>query len=93
MRGSGLSDYLIAILELLEAEGRSFKKEALKVAYSLGFILVGMGLLLLSFAYFLWAFNAMLLDVYTQSVASFMTAGLGLGISLMVLGLAKWKSK
>jgi len=93
MRGSGLSDYIIAILELFEAEGRTFKKEALKFGYSLGFLFVGIGLFLISIAYFLWASNTVLSEIYGQGVGALLTASLGLGLSIIFLLVARWLNK
>lgn len=93
MRGSGLSDYIIAILELLEAEGRALKKETVKVGYALGFVLAGIGLLLISMGYLLYAFHGVLSDAYDKNLGSLMTAGLGFTISVLFLVMAKWLSR
>jgi len=93
MRGSGLSDYIIAILELFEAEGRALKKETLKVGYSLGFILTGIGVLLISMGYLLWAFNGVLSDAYGKNLGSLITAGIGFVMSFILLLVAKWLSR
>jgi len=93
MRGSGLSDYIIAIVELFEAEGRVLKKQALRFAYSLGFLLTGILILLMSIGYVLWAFNGFLSDVYGQNLASVLTAIMGLSISTVFLGLARWLNR
>jgi len=93
MRGSGLSDYIIAILELFEAEGRALKKETVKVGYSLGFILAAIGILLIAMGYLLSAFNGLLADAYGANIASLITAGIGIGLSLTLLLVARWLIK
>ena len=93
MRGSGLSDYIIAILELFEAEGRALKKETAKVGYALGFVFAGIGLLLISMGYLLYAFYGVLSDTYGQNLGSLMTAGLGFIMSVLFLMMAKWLSR
>jgi len=93
MRGSGLSDYIIAILELFEAEGRALKKETVKLGYSLGLVLAGIGALLISVGYLLYAFHGFLADSYGQNLGSLMTAGIGFIMSVLFLVMAKWLSR
>lgn len=93
MKGSGLSDYIIAVLELFEAEGRTLKQQTLKLAYSFGFILGGIGVLLISIGYLLWALNGALSDMYGHNLASLITAVIGIVISVVFLGLARWLNR
>jgi len=93
MRGSGLSDYIIAILELFEAEGRVLKKETVNIAYAFGFIIAAIGILLISFGYLLSAFSGVLIEQYGQNMGSFITAVIGLTLSVIFLLVAKWLSK
>ena len=93
MRQSGLSDYIIAILELFEAEGRALKKETVRVAYSFGFILGGMGLLLISMGFLLWAIHGMLCEAFSPNMGTLITAGIGFVMSLLLFGMARWLSR
>ena len=93
MKQSGLSDYIIAILELFEAEGRALKKESLRVAYSFGFILAGIGILLISAGFLLWALYSTLSVAYGDNIGALITAGLGMLLSILLFVIASWQSR
>jgi len=93
VKGSGLAEYIISILELFEAEGRVLKRQAVNTAYSLGFIGVGMLLTVVSIAYLLWALNGVLSGIYGHNLGSLITAAVGMSLSFIFLMVGKWLSK
>jgi uncharacterized membrane protein YczE len=92
MRETSISEYVIALLELAEAEGRELKKQTLKVGFSLGLMLVAFGLIFTAFGFLIWGLFIFLTTQMSHQLAAFTLAGIIFLVSFIVLGIAKWKS-
>lgn len=92
MRETSISEYLIALLELVEAEGRELKRQTLKVGFSLGLILLAFGLIFTAFGFLIWGAFIFLNTQMSQQFAAFTLGGIIFLLSFAILGIAKWKS-
>ena len=93
MKQSGLSDYIIAILELFEAEARAFKRESVSLAFSIGFILLGIGVLFIAFGFLLWAIYVALSASFGASIGALLSAGVALLLSVGIFLVVSWQSR
>ena len=90
MKPATLSDYIIALLDLLEAEGRELKKQSVKLGYSLGLISLGFTIVLIALGFFLWAVYGLLIQTMSSEMAALTMSGIALLLSLIIFGVAKW---
>ncbi len=73
MSRTTLSDFIIALLDLLEAEGRALRHAVTRTGWSLAFIVVTAALLLGALALMLWAFYQFLEPRLGAPAASLIT--------------------
>ena len=90
MKPVSLSDYVIALLELLEAEGRELKKHTVKLGYSLGLISLGFTLALIAFGFFLWAIYSLLTHTMSPEMAALTMSGVALIFAFILFGVSRW---
>jgi len=88
-----LSDLVIALLDLLEAEGRALRSSALRVGLGLGLLVIAVGMLMVSAAFLLWsAYQVVSLWLGPASAALAMSL-LALLIALLIVYLVKWLNR
>ncbi len=86
-----VSEYIIAIFELAEAEGRTLKQEIIKLLISFVLLIIFAFFVLGAYVLFIYGLYAYLTCFMSTYVASFILAGVSLLIAVMLLGLIKWK--
>ena len=90
MKPVSLSDYVIALLELLEAEGRELKQQSVKLGYSLGLISLGFILALIAFGFLLWAIYGLLSQNMSPEYAALTMSGIALLLAFILFGASRW---
>jgi uncharacterized membrane protein YcjF (UPF0283 family) len=88
-----LSDLVIALLDLLEAEGRALRSAVLRVGLGLGLLMVAIGMVLVSLAFLLWSAYQFVALWYGPTVAALVMSMLALLIALLILYLVKWLNR
>ncbi len=93
MKPATISDYLIALFELVEAEGREFKKQGLNMGFSLGLIVLGFIVLLASFGFLIWSVYGFLSQVFSVGLTFFFMFILTFILAIIIFGISKWISR
>ncbi len=76
-----LSDFVIAFLDLMEAEGRTLKEATMRVGWGMAFVALAAIFILIAGGFLLWGIYQQLLTVVSQPAAAML-------ISLSALILA-----
>lgn len=87
----GLSDYLVALLELLEAEGRSAKRNAYQLATAIAVFALGTLLLAGAAGFLITALYLGLTAVFPPAWVALICGAVLLGVGVSVLWLARSK--
>jgi hypothetical protein len=89
-----IADFVIAFLDLLEAEGRTLKKAVMRVGTSILMLLVALMFLLAAVGFFLVGMYQYLISQFPSSpVAALALAGLSLLMALVITGIAHWRTR
>lgn len=89
MKPASLSDFIIAFLDLMEAEGKSLRYNIGRLGIGLGFIAVAMALLLAAIGVSLWGLYYFIASKIGVELAALTVSLLLLVISFLFLWLAK----
>jgi hypothetical protein len=88
-----LTEYIIALLELLESEGRNARRGLVKLVKSAAFVVIGALLLLAATGFLIWSLLLALTPVIGLAAAA-LICGLGLlGSAGLLLWLGTQQSK
>lgn len=88
-----LSDLVIALLDLLEAEGRSLRSAVLRVGLGLGLLTIAVVMLLVSMAFLLWSAYQFVSLWLGPTLAALAMSLLALVLALLVVYLVKWLNR
>ena len=69
-----LSDFVIAFLDLMEAEGRTLKTASIRVGWSMAFITLAAVFILVATSSFLWGVYQLLIMVVSPPAAAMLIA-------------------
>lgn len=81
-----LAEYVIALADLAEAEGRSLRRGLVGLAWAWAFVVIAAVLLLAALALWLWAIYLALAAFMSPAIAAAATGTL----SLLIAGLPIW---
>lgn len=87
---SSITEYIIGIFELFEAEVKSLKKGILNLFISIGFIFVAIFLLFVAFIFIAMGVHDFYATLMLSYQADFATAGTFILLSVLILGAIKW---
>ena len=85
---NALAELAIALLELLEAEGRALRRSLMRTGAGLGLIVTAVILAVTGFGLCLWSGYLYLGTVLEPPLAALATGGLTLGLSAILLWIA-----
>lgn len=88
---ASVTEYIIAVFELFEAEVTSFKKGILNFFIAIAVLIIALFLLFIAFIFVamgIYEFYATMMQAYQ---ASFATAGSFIAIALLLFGWLKWR--
>lgn len=88
-----LSDLVISLLDLLEAEGRALRSAVLHVGLGLGLLVIAVGMLMVSMAFLLWSAYQFVSLWLGPGVAALAMSLLALLIALLIMYLVKWLNR
>ncbi|TCK18624.1 hypothetical protein DFR30_1903 [Thiogranum longum] len=88
-----LSDLVIALLDLLEAEGRALRSSTLRVGLGLGLLVIAVGMLMVSAAFLLWSAYQFVSLWLEPALAALAMSLLALLIALLIVYLVKWLNR
>ena len=69
-----LSDFVIAFLDLLEAEGRTLKQATMRVGWGMAFIILSAIFILIAGGFLLWGIYQQLITLTTPATAAILIA-------------------
>lgn len=88
-----LSEFIISVVELVEAQFEEMRVSLHKSAWSMAFVLVSSLLLLIGFLFSLWGMK-LILETYVGEIGSyFVLSVLTLILSFLVAKVATWVAK
>ncbi len=88
-----ISDLVIAFFDLLEAEGRALRENAMNVGAGLGIVLLAMLVAGVAVGFFLWGIYQLLLGWFSPPVTALLMSLLALLLSFLLLGIARWLTR
>ncbi len=88
---NSISEYIIAIFELAEAEGRTLKQEMMKLLLSFVLLLVFAFFLITAYLFLMYGLHTYFTSFMSGYAAGFLLSGISLLIALSILVLIKWK--
>ena len=83
-----MSELVIAIFDLLEAEGRALQRGAIRTGFGLALLTIAGLLALIGFGFLIWALYGWLAGRFTQPEAASLTGGAALVVTGILLWLA-----
>jgi len=69
-----LSDFVIAFLDLMEAEGRTLKQATMRVGWGMAFIILSAIFILIAGGFLLWGIYQQLITLTTPATAAILIA-------------------
>lgn len=93
MKEISLSKYIIALLELLEAEGRNFKSQVIKTGISLGLIFLGFSILFIAVLFLMWGVYSFFVTIMNPAWAGVSIFGICFIVAIIIFGVAKWQKQ
>ena len=88
-----IADFIIAFLDLLEAEGRILRRAVMHVGWGLALLLVACVLVLASAGFFLVGIYLHLASQFSPPVAALLVSLLTLLLALVIAGIAHWRTR
>ena len=88
---SSLTEYIIAVFELFEAEVSSFKKSLINLFISMIMVVLALFLFLVGFIFLAMGVYDFYLTLMSAYLAGFATAASFMTLGLLILGLIKWR--
>ncbi len=88
-----VSDLVIALFDLLEAEGRLLRQSAMNLGVGLGFVVLALIVGGVAVGFFLWGVYQLLLAWFSPAVTAFLMSLLALVLALIILGIARWLNR
>lgn len=93
MKEISLSQYIIALLELFEAEGRNLKSHVLKTGVLLGLIFLGFSILFVAVLFLMWGAYSFFTSVMNPAWAGASVFGICTVIAAIIFGVVKWQKQ
>ena len=87
---NSISQYLIAVFELVEAEGRELKSQIISLFSSIAFLILFVFFFIASYALFMFGMYEYLTQTLTSYESAFILSGITFVISFITLGMVKW---
>ncbi len=88
---NSISSYIIAIFELIEAEGRELRSSIVGMFSSLLFVILFGIFILSSYALFMFGLYEYLILSMSNFASAFILSGVTFFIALLTLGVATWR--
>ncbi len=88
-----LSDFVIAFLDLMEAEGRTLKTASIRVGWGMAFIILASVLILVASSSFLWGVYLLLITLVSPPAAAMLIALVALMLAAVAGVIAKKVSR
>lgn len=88
-----LSDFVIAFLDLMEAEGRTLKAASIRVGWGMAFIILASVLILVASSSFLWGVYLLLITLVSPPAAAMLIALVALMLAAVAGIIAKKVSR
>jgi hypothetical protein len=88
-----LSDFVIAFLDLMEAEGRTLKTASIRVGWGMAFIILATVFILVASSSFLWGVYQLLITVVSPPSAAMLISLFSLVLAAVAAVIAKKVSR
>ncbi len=88
-----VAEFLLALADLVEAEGQALKRNVVKVMTACALLTASLGLLWASLALVVYGFYLAVIPAVAQPWATFITGGVTLLISGGIIAFARWYVK
>jgi len=88
-----ISQYIIALLDLFEAEGRNFKTQVLKTGILLGLIFLGFSILFIAVLFLMWGVYSFFITVMNPALAGVSVFGMCAVVAVIIFGVVKWQKQ
>ena len=85
---SGVADFLIAVANLIEAEGRTLRRSVMRVVIGCLLILVSIAFLIAGFGFVTWCIYLLTLKAVGPALAAFLSGIFTLVVASILVGLA-----
>ena len=88
-----IADFIIAFLDLLEAEGRTLRKAVMRVGWGLLLLFIAALLVLVAAGFFLVGIYQYLSSQFAPPVTALLLSFLSLLLAFIIAGIAHWRAR
>lgn len=93
MKMTGIADFIIAFLDLLEAEGRALRRAVMRLGWGLAFMLLAVLLLLAAAVFSLMGMYLFFASQFSPALAALLVSCITLLLALIIAGIAHWRTR